>query len=176
MSTLTTQGGKLLLRQNKLGTQQACCCQPSCCGCGTGEGDVFVSESCGLNSIVLAFDFSELGACTGNFTVELTADDQDKGFPWSKNVTVNTAGGTVNIEANMFCVANCIVLQFSVLPVGCDFCENGAAFFGGLIEVAGVTDESGVCCPVGGSVTYGPNIDLCENESVQFTVQATFVY
>jgi len=32
MSTLSTQGGKLLLRQDKLGTEQACCCS-NCAPC-----------------------------------------------------------------------------------------------------------------------------------------------
>lgn len=178
MTLIAFQGNDVILRDGKVGTEQACCCQ--CCQCGTAEEDVFVSSSCNLQSIVITFDFSLLGPCTGIFEVEITAADEDKGFPWSKITTATTAGGTVTIESNLFCISGCIVLQFTIIPGTCDFCSI-PGFFQPVsptvdMVVSGVTNEDGICCPVGGDVTVGPNIANCFNTDTQFSISATFVY
>lgn len=175
MTLIAFDGNRPLFRGDKVGTGQQCCC--GCrCGCSS-DSPPFVSESCGLQAVVLQFDLSQLGVCTGAATLEVRADDEDLFFPWSKRQEFNTAGGTILIQANMFCVSRCVVVQFSIIPSsdGCDFCED-LSVLGDSIQLTGVVGEDGICCPVGGTYSLGPNIPFCDNESVQFGVELTFVY
>jgi hypothetical protein len=179
MSTLSTQGGKLLLRQDKLGTQQECCCGP--CSCRCAPGDSFLSPTCELQKIIVDFDASLLGPCTGNYTVEVTADDQDKGFPFSKIELVETPGGALVFSVDLFCENNCLVLFIEVYPGSendCFFCgpDSDFQFQRTTLFLNGTTDEEGVCCPVGGEGTIGPNIEFCDPQTVQLSFSATFVY
>lgn len=174
MTLITFAGNQPVFRGDKVGTGGQCCCGCSC-GCSS-DSPPFVSESCGLQKVVLQFDLSQLGVCTGAATVEVTAADEDKFFPWSKRQDFNSAGGLIVLEANMFCVARCVVVQFNILPSEeCDYCED-FGFFGDAIQVTGVVGENGICCPVGGTYAAGPNIPFCSNETVQFSVELTFVY
>lgn len=175
---LTVSGGRLVVHGDKLGTEQACCCGCSC-ACSS-ENPPFIDASCGLQAVILQFDLSQLGVCVGEATVEVTANDEDLFFPFSKRQQVTTAGGVIIIEANIFCEQSCVVVQFNILPgtadgTQCDFCEDFGSV-GGSIQVTGVTDENGICCPVGGAYALGPNIPFCDNTDVQFSVNLTFVY
>lgn len=174
MTLITFAGNQPVFRGGKVGTGGQCCCGCSC-GCSS-EDPPFVSESCELQKVVLQFDLSQLGACTGAATVEITAADEDKFFPWSKRQEFSSAGGLIVIQANMWCVARCVVVRFNIFPTEeCDFCGDGGVFVG-QIEVTGVVGENGICCPAGGTYAAGPNIPFCSNETVQFSVDLTFVY
>lgn len=163
-----------------IGTDQACCneCQP-CCPCSSASPP-FVAESCGLQSVVLEFDLSLLGPCVGAATLEITSQDQDLGFAFSKQQTFATAGGNIIIQGNVWCENCCVVVQFLILPgtadgTECDFCDNFGAI-GDSIRIAGTTGEDEICCPIGGSYQLGPAIPFCQNVDVQFSVNVTFVY
>lgn len=177
MTLITFQDGGVVFRDSKVGTEQDCCCQ--CCACSSLDPP-FIDASCELQAVVLQFDLSQLGVCVGQPTIEVTADDEDLFFPFSKRQQVATDGGVIIIEANIFCEQSCVVVQFNILPgpadgTQCDFCEDFSSV-GGSIKVAGVTDDNGICCPVGGEYALGPNIPFCDNADVQFSVNLTFVY
>jgi hypothetical protein len=179
MTLIAFQGNDVILRDGKVGTEQACCCQP--CSCRCAPGDSFLSPTCELQKIIVDFDASLLGPCTGNYTVEVTADDEDQGFPFSKNELVETPGGALVFSVDLFCENNCLVLFIEVYPGNendCLFCgpDSDFQFQRTTLFLNGTTDEEGVCCPVGGEGTIGPNIEFCDPQSVQLSFSATFVY
>jgi len=183
MTRISFDAGKVILLDGKVGTEQACCCQPCSCKCAPGASTtgVFLSPTCELQSIIVDFDASLYGPCTGNYTVEVTENDQDNGFPWSKDVTVDTPGGPLQLSVDLFCENNCIVLfieafpgnEFECFPCGPD---SDFQFQRTTLFLNGTTDEEGVCCPVGGEGTIGPNIEFCDPQTVQLSFSATFVY
>jgi hypothetical protein len=186
MTLITLQDAAVVMRDGKVGTEQACCCgKPCTCRClpGANINGVFLSPDCKLQKIIVDFDCSQLGPCTGNFTVEVTENDQDDFFPFSKRVQVDTPGGSITLSADLFCADDCIVLLIEVYSTflqvdgGCYFCGGNSDFNGRqfTLFLNGTTDEEGVCCPVGGNGVLGPNMPYCGGD-VQLSMSATCVY
>jgi hypothetical protein len=178
MTLITFQDGTVVVRDGKVGTEQACCC--GCCLC-SAEDPPFIDAVCGLQSVIFEFDLSQFGTCTGAATVEVTADDQDLGgIPWTKQQSVETANGFIIIEAYISCEFGCLVAVFNILPgpadgTECDFCQDFGSI-GASLPVSGITNEDGICCPVGATGQFGPNIPFCDNADVEFSVAVTYVY
>jgi len=179
MSTLSTQGGKLLLRQDKLGTQQGCCCG---CRCKCSSLDPpFVDASCGLQAVIVEFDFSLFGPCQGAATVQIEAADVDLGFAFSKQQLVETAGGILLINANVWCIDDCLAVQFTISTgpfdgTQCEFCPPSGSARNFDVYLDGESDELGICCPVGATYRLGPNLPLCEDATVELSLEITCVY
>lgn len=154
----------------QVGVNQPCCNEcPPCCECNGIE----VAEECGeLQQIIASFTFVDLGNCFnggGGFTATLTAEDQDNGFPFSKNITFPVDNGEVVLNVAFFCdVAACYVLTGSIAGSGCTFCNGGAPFFD--VRLNGTDTEEGICCPSGRTVT----LQLCDD--VEVTIAITLVY
>ena len=173
MTQVPLQDGKVVLRDGKAGTEAACCCG-SCCRCSAGEPP-FVDASCKLQAVILQFDLSRLGVCKGAATLRLEAADVDLGFPFSKAVTVDTAGGSIQVAANMWCLNGCVYVQFNITQGLCNFCFPGSGTsMVGDIRLTGANDDHGICCPVGATYRLGPGLTLCPNAEVR--VDVTCVY
>jgi len=180
MTKITIQDGKIVMRDGKIGTEQQCCCQGCRCQCSS-DGPPFVAESCGLQAVIVQFDLSLLGPCQGVATVQIEAADVDLGFPFSKQQLVETNGGFILIQANVWCLENCLAVQFTVSAgpfdgTQCEFCPPSGSALVFDVYLDGENDELGICCPVGAAYRLGPNLPFCADATVELSLEITFVY
>jgi len=148
MSPLTVQDGKLLLRDGKLGTEQACCCKKCEGPCDDEnpcpEGCECVDGECCPECIPCPDDFTSLCFSVtltdyeGN-TTTLTQDDITPGFLF---FFWNSPNGT-SLSVSIFCLVDCgggVVVAASGSVSGFPGCFCTAAAGGATLKC---TNEEG---------------------------------
>jgi hypothetical protein len=104
MTLITLQDGKVVLRDGKVGTEQACCCEPPC-ECSRYSGSRLVHPDCEIDYISFDVEFV-FPTCTGNIvqgTVVLTDTDGLNSGQAAIVVNNAAAGCDYNVRANLFC-------------------------------------------------------------------------
>jgi hypothetical protein len=179
MTLIPFSSGKIVMRDGKVGTGQPCCCG---CRCQCSSLDPpFVDESCDLQAVIVDFDLSLYGPCKGAATVQVEAADVDLGFAWSKVQDVETDGGILRIEVNVWCLSNCLAVQFTIYAAvydgtQCEVCPPSGSARAFDVYLDGENNEMGICCPVGATYRLGPNLPFCYDETVELSLEITCVY
>ena len=143
MTLITFQDGTVVMSDGKVGTEQACCCEPECQCTGSPP------EACDIDYIIFTFEFSSL-SCDTTLLQEYTLD---AAHGWSQQYFLTDGNGQpYYFSAVLVCNDGKYSISFNAATNGgpcfyiCNESYLYATGFGRSLPLPSSTYE-GSCCP-----------------------------
>ena len=161
MTLITLQDGKVVMRDGKVGTEQACCCNPPCqCSAYSSNfSEPVVNPACQIDYITFDVEifFPE---STGNvLAAQVTLDGVSGGLNNTPSIVLipdPAFGCDYEIRAQLFCATfsnnfgafnNHWAIAITVIANSCGVLCPAVASFLNLMFPMGTVTTGGACCP-----------------------------